>query len=593
MNYRVLQGDSESPKTYRIGIVGVGPRGTYALGRLLSPGSRIVSACDVEVLLIEPVFLGGGAIYRLDQPDFLMNTLADQITAFADSSVSNARNEILGPTLGEWMKAQGIPTREGYPRRSDHGRYLHWAIQQMLERCPSQWRIIHVKQRVTDIETVQVGKRVFLDSGDSLHVHHVLLTTGNLSLESRRTITEAFRGQSGTLATRVFPQPYPAETYMDTLEEGESVGIVGLGLSFVDVVLALTVGRGGQFVEGDDGHYTYLASGKEPRLFGWSRSGLPLRGKAKNQKPSDVAHRPKFLTVEMIQNLRATFGQLNFQRHIFPLLELEMEREFANVSRKIAARGVLMKFPSWDDLVKPLGSAEFHDGNEYQAAVLKVLADDVSECEKGNQTSPVKASCEILREVRDVLRSAIEFCGLDASSQNWLDTTFMSDYNSLCVGPPYFRLKELIALVHAGVLNLQLGPNPKLATRQGRIVVSSSALRQQTTVELDALIDARIIPEESELLKNLLQRRLVRRLVNDSDGDRYALPTIEISRNGFVIGADGREDRELGALGPLAEGTLWFTQAAARPWVNSRTMRDAGVWAQAIRNVITHNNHTH
>jgi hypothetical protein len=65
-----------------------------------------------------------------------------------------------------------------------------------------------------------------------------------------------------------------------------------------------------------------------------------------------------------------------------------------------------------------------------------------------------------------VLRSETEFSGLDAASRSWLETSFMSDYNILCVRSPSFRRKELIALVRSGVVSFTLGINPALSARE-------------------------------------------------------------------------------------------------------------------------------
>ena len=58
-----------------------------------------------------------------------------------------------------------------------------------------------------------------------------------------------------------------------------TVAVSGMGLVAVDVVTALTIGRGGEFVENGDG-LRYRPSGREPRLQLFCRSGLPFTAKS-------------------------------------------------------------------------------------------------------------------------------------------------------------------------------------------------------------------------------------------------------------------------------------------------------------------------
>src|SRR5690606_33022375 len=83
---------------------------------------------------------------------------------------------------------------------------------------------------------------------------------------------------------------YPLES-LSSIPPGARVGVRGMGLAAVDVVLMLTVGRGGRFTPSEDG-LAYRASGREPRITVWSRHGRAFWPRARNEKSPDDVHRP-------------------------------------------------------------------------------------------------------------------------------------------------------------------------------------------------------------------------------------------------------------------------------------------------------------
>ena len=72
---------------------------------------------------------------------------------------------------------------------------------------------------------------------------------------------------------------------------GSVVGVLGLGLSFYDVMAALTIGRGERFEAAGDG-LQYEPSGREPLVVAGSRSGVPVPARGCNQKPPDYVYVP-------------------------------------------------------------------------------------------------------------------------------------------------------------------------------------------------------------------------------------------------------------------------------------------------------------
>lgn len=121
--------------------------------------------------------------------------------------------------------------------------------------------------------------------------------------------------------------------------------MIGLGLTFFDVLAELTIGRGGRFVE-HGGRTEYLPSGREPHLVAGSRSGLVMLARGRNQKAPTYRYSPKFVTEDAIVRARrgaqrvTGSAQLDFVRDVLSLLRLEVEHVYytAHVRRRQGRR---------------------------------------------------------------------------------------------------------------------------------------------------------------------------------------------------------------------------------------------------------------
>ena len=100
-----------------------------------------------------------------------------------------------------------------------------------------------------------------------------------------------------------------------------------MGLVAIDVVTALTIGRGGQFVESGSG-LRYLPSGREPRLQLFCRSGLPFTAKSVTGKDRTDVYKPLICTDAALDALsgRANGRRrlVDVRRELLPLLFAEM-----------------------------------------------------------------------------------------------------------------------------------------------------------------------------------------------------------------------------------------------------------------------------
>jgi len=592
-------------KKSRIGIIGVGSRGLTLLERIVAQERQRPSG-QIEILLFDPHAPGPGCHDPAQSELHLVNTVAGQLTVFADASVVDAGPVVEGPSFHQWLNQQndigggGLlggarASADGYYPRSLFGRYLRWAFRYVCALAPP-----HVEIIVKPTEVLRAHRdddAWLLETATAkMRVDYLFLTTGHTKPAQRDTARPAH-------GTRVVDDPYPIQDSLAAVGPGMTVAIEGMGLTSFDVLAELTVGRGGRFETDAAGDKRYIPSGREPHIIAFSRSGLPLSARAANQKGVSNQYRARFLLLQHVRELRAV-RKLDFVADVLPLLVADMEyayydawlRERTDATEVVAfcdrfaaadetgrRRLVERTIPeadrfSWQRLVAPAPEAALQGRAAFGPWLKSWLEEDVREARKGNRVSPLKAACDVLRDVRDNLRAAIEFGGLTEASHRWVLSEFMPVMNRLAVGPPESRVSELLALMAAGVVQADFGPGAECRAplAGGRMRVFATRWRGHSR-EVDVLVKARISmhsprDDASPLLRGLLDDGHARLFRN---GDFHP-GGIEIDRQHHWVARNGASVRNAWALGIPTEGVKWCTFVVPRPGVNSTALADAG-----------------
>ncbi|WP_061960548.1 FAD/NAD(P)-binding protein [Demequina flava] len=220
-------------------VVGGGPRALYALADLdeeLARSSQL-PARPLRVTVLEPGVPGAGAVWDPSQPSHLMMNV--------DAAIVDATSPSVPWTYHQWSGGDEVT----FPSRADVGRYLSWSFEHL---CQSpRLEIIHWRARVTSVRRDGAGWvcETSTDHGRasiSERSARVLLATGHaggIGLD-HSALTDPTRG------------PAPSEP----------VVIHGAALTAFDVVMDLTVGRGGTWESNPDAPAgnRYVPSGMEP-----------------------------------------------------------------------------------------------------------------------------------------------------------------------------------------------------------------------------------------------------------------------------------------------------------------------------------------
>ncbi|MCU6498160.1 FAD/NAD(P)-binding protein [Rugamonas sp. A1-17] len=599
-------------KRYSVTIIGMGPRGLSAFERLAAAAASLQLPLDLN--LIEPGDCGPG-VHSTRQPQHLLiNTIASQVTLFPAPGVVQHAPVCATPSLTAWARQQGYRrvgeryyrldghggaeiTEADYLPRSLLGEYLAWAYRQIAAALPSSVRLTHHRLRATDLWRQADGRHtVELETGYLVQSDFVVLTTGHgrnqpgaLDAKLAAFAQEHARHNSRLAFVR---HAYPL-TQLDGIGAGTRVAIQGLGLSAHDIIAELTVGRGGAFVQGEDG-LRYERSGGEPQLTLCSRNCLPAAARGVNQKGLDGRHQPRYFTPDAVDALRrvalATRGsrQLDFERELLPLLKREMGWVYRGTLATAApdgaapdpARYMLSADDSAliDQLLFPLRGREFASLDEFRQFFAGWLRDDLAEARLGNVGSAVKAATDVLRDVRATLQAAVEHGGLTPASHRQFLEVYHPAINRVAFGPPLRRNQELLALLDAGVLEIASGPGGtiELDEQNARYVLSTGFGDSEARHQADVLVVARLdafFPEldDSLLIRNVLKRGLARPYYNGA----YHPGGLDIDAAGQPRDDFGQPSRNLWALGYLVEGAHYYTHALPRPGMRSRQVLDA------------------
>ncbi|MFE4716455.1 FAD/NAD(P)-binding protein [Streptomyces sp. NPDC056728] len=591
----------------------MGPRGLSILQRMSELADQLPSGYSLDVHLIDPGDGGQGAHSARQPAHLLTNTVASQVTMFADGQ---------GPSFTEWAASSGyrdfggafLPTAgdggeavgaHAYLPRQILGSYLSWVFDRTARSLPHRIRVVHHRDRAVDIEARDgEGFGVHLAKGFVLPSDYVFLTTGHcerIPTEEDRAYEE-FAGEHAHRNPQLVycPSPYPVDRLQD-IAPGSSVAVQGFGLTAHDVISELTVGRGGRF-RGTGAEMEYLPSGREPRIHLFSRQCLPFAARGVNQKGLTGGHLPQFFTKEAVQLLRdealrrRNDPQLDFEEEILPLLLKEMGYAYRSAQAPAPISPEGYEFTPADrrvveEIIDPLRGREFENQDAFTKFFIDHVESDLVHAELGNLTSPVKAATDVIRDTRASLREAVEFSRLTPASHRVFNATHVPVMNRVSFGPPRHRNHQLLALFRTGVVDLAGGPGCRVVLDRdaARFAIRTDYPDGTTFRHADALVIARLDafhPERdrSPLIANLLERGLVRPYANGS----FKPGGLDIDERGRLTTAVDEPLRTAWAVGYPVEGPRFYTHALPRHGMPSQFTTDADV---SVRDMIAHIRH--
>lgn len=643
-------------------LVGAGPRGLGMLERLTADavaahadptgadtaagtGTATGAPRRLDVHLVDPFPPGGGRVWRAAQPEVLwLNSRAVDVTLYPDDSVAMAGARRPGPTFWEWVAAGGGGGPDGQPPsadvdadgRADSGSFLPRTtftgyLDDVLGRVRAglpPW--IHLTVHADTVLDVRdsaavpaepprrdVAQEVVLASGTVLAADVVVLCQGHAPVEVEPALTRFAAAAADHGLTWIAPG-YGADIDLDALRAGEAVLVRGLGLGFLDEVVALTEGRGGRYERQPGGGVRYRASGAEPRLFAGSRRGLPYHAKPLMELGAPRATLPRYATPAAAHELRAAAGHpLDLRADLWPLVAKDLA--FAWYRELFLAHPERVR-GRWEEVETALDDAAW-DSVELLAAIADAVPDPADRFDPVRLDRPAGGRTFAGLEdynawARAHLRLDIDRRSTDANSMElalfWallvefgtlsglaaagvltarsrvqdLEGRFFSFLSSFASGPPRLRLEQLIALGDAGVLTL-LGPHTSFDVDDaaGDFVASSPAVGE--VVHARALLEARlpgpsVLRSRDPLTRALLARGEIAEEVVADDLASFATGRVAARQpDQRMLLADGSAHPRRFAVGAWAQGGR-TSAGLPRPHFNAGFFRQNDTVALAV-----------
>lgn len=571
-----------------VGIIGLGSRGLTILERLIHYGREDKN--NIVIHIVNPLNHGAGIHNPNDADYILLNTVASQLSIFKN----NDNKEYFKIDFYTWLCKEGYRinknkftvskqeelkiNKDDYVPRKLLGSYLNWCFNELIKNTPKNVVIKVYQDEVVDIKKQEKREILKLKSNAEIPVDKVFLTIGHAG----------------------FSENYNTKWKYD-IKAQENIGIMGLGLTAFDIIASLTLGREGYF-EKINGTLKYFKSGKEPKIFLFSRSGLPYLSRPKFNTSN--TYQPFIFTKDNIEKIRKNKGEyrLNLFNDVLPLLFTEIKVRyfltliqnceieiFNSTKEEISKFNTLAMFTKWIDkqalkygefnIEKEIFTklpSKFSDSDEYQKKITEILEDDLLQAKKGIQYSPRKAALESFRDLRDVIRNVVDFNGLEEESQLYFMNEFYSIMNRVVTGPHIERNDELVALIKSGVVKVPFGPNPTVSPSQNGFIIKSSTLENNYSVEVCEVLQgfierANVTKNTSPLVKKLLSSGRIRPLYNNNS----YIGGIELNRNLQPINFSGKTEESIWVLGPLSEGIKYYNHYVPSSEDSSPAFKDA------------------
>ncbi|MFF4542004.1 FAD/NAD(P)-binding protein [Streptomyces aureus] len=632
-------------------LVGAGPRGLSVLERLCAQERKSPRWDQLTVHIVEPDPPGSGRVWRPSQSrHLLMNTVSCQVTVYTDASVAVEGPLEEGPSLYQWAKALGPSALtpgagtpyddetlaeardlgpDTYPTRALYGQYLTWVFGRVTASAAAHTTVRVHASRAVALEDAEPGtgpsgaQTVLLEDGTRLTgLGAVVLAQGHVQVRPTDAEREfaAYAGRHGL--TYIAPGN-PADVDLSAVAPGETVLLRGLGLNFFDYMALFTHARGGLF-ERVDGRLVYRPSGREPRLYAGSRRGVPYQARGENEKGAHGRYHPRLLTTDFVAALRARARDgepIRFGTELWPLISKEVRtvyyetllaqraepavvaafaQAFLRAGEGVAEDALLTAAGigdderwDWDTVARPYGERTFRDLASFRGWLRGYLDEDVRRAREGNVSGPFKAALDLLRDLRNELRLAIDHGGLDADShRDELDRWYTPLNAYLSIGPPASRIEEMAALIDAGILDVT-GPGLHVATDPldpaGPAFVGTSPDITGLRVRATVLIEARL-PEidlrrtADPLMDRLLSTGQARtHRVAGADGSSYETGGLAVTERPYhLLDGQGAPHPRRFAYGVPTEAVHWVTAAGIRPGVGSVTLEDSDAIAAAV-----------
>jgi len=544
---------------YYIAIVGAGPRGLSALESLIIEAAARDLMHDLRILLFEASHtLGCSHVYDPSQIETNWININERILLLESRPEIKAGRAIIPgfPSYHDWCGYEISEDMDHYPPRAKVGSYLNARIETLTEVLIQIGILEIFHERVDRLLLEDNAKLVNLitQGGAQYDTHQVLLTIGHQDTKPDPQLSEWINHVTDHKGLALFTAPYPISQYkpLPHIEKKMTIGLRGFGLAMIDIVRGIIDQEGGKLTRTDEATLSYHYEApvrRELKFVPFSLDGLPLGPKPKNKiidswfKPAEC-ELSTFRKIISDPSTQAHASDESFLINaICPIV--------ANIYSKLKLRrDTILSQEELSDICRSWLQGDVIEHKLCISKTLSTYATMKSFVKMALGTSPVSLDyCigQVWRHCEPLMYDALSYnaCSDDVSEKIIALDERLKRY---AFGPPIDSLQQIIALVDADVINLQLIKDPDITLTDEGWILSKDDIQCTVAMMINTLVDApNVSMVNTPLVSFLLSENIIEPFAEDLG--------IETDAHGFLSGAD-QEQLPIAVLGRMAKGTL-------------------------------------
>lgn len=561
-DYGQEQEQSDAQRSHvKYAIIGAGPRGGYALERLIVALNGVGAIHRSTITVFEEsAFRGCGPVYAPDQPTTNWINVTERALALdGRDDLSFDSSVVAGfPSYHEWAGVEVDSWAEDrtdeFPARATVGRYLRERFDSLAVPLTAAGRLEVLRGRVDQVTYSDGRTRVATASGESATFDEVLVTVGHQPTELDSQLKDWEEATADHAHLTLCTSPYPILKVLDATGGASdlTVAIRGYGLAMIDVARALAERFGCFQIEDAVTREQSFALGERAlAIVPFSLDGLTMG--------------PKPLHAQIDGQFEPTSAEMTQLKRL-----LSDPQELASAT----SRQLLV------DAVAPIVASRFADLEqrvpgaptcpiEAKSLVANWLnnPDFGHECVMDPSIPPIEALGVFIGMATGVRPIYLDYCAgqvwrhcqptiYSCLSHSELANDVLAEIIGLderlkryAFGPPVESLQQLKALAEAGVLKLDQLDDPEIACDERGWTLAKGEVQVTATIMVNSVLDTpKIESVVSPFLSSLLDGSLMQ-AVHDDLG-------VLTDDAGYLKTA--REDGVLpiALLGRLAKGTI-------------------------------------
>ncbi|MGB5981795.1 MAG: FAD/NAD(P)-binding protein [Nonlabens sp.] len=545
---------------YDLAIVGLGPRGLYALEQYyLRASQKSTQDLPKTIIFEEQEELGVGKAWSVNQPDANWINIADRsLEPFPSRPAMRLKNQNFPefPSYLDWLEEvmdhTVSDTKDVFHRRKIMGSYLTQRTASVLEPLQDLWIITIKRSKTTAIHKKNHQFYLATNASEKFVAQKVVLALGHLQTAISDQNQE-FQNLAHKDGIHFSVHCYSKEA-MDIYAFAKAISIKGLGLSMIDILRMVLEHYKGNFERVDGSIFLkYKAAEEHPVLIPFSLDGLPSVPKPLGKHidlmfsldPKSQSELMKTLSVirdtpdsdvaQLIEpiasEIATVYGNLK-QRHCDQNIEkatlvklivdwlqdptlshdhiLDQDLPITNYMRKTCKMAVGAVPPSLDYVV---------------GQTWRQLQGDLYNVFSHKTPAPLLA----------------DFIKIDEQTKRY------------SYGPPVESILQLIALEEAGILNFDFVIDPEIELVDSGFQLSNDTESVTTMAMIDAILSGPDIKEVTDPLVQQLQKDGLAQQVHEKLG-------FHVDQDATHIVA-GQRIEGLYSLGRITKGSIYGVDA--------------------------------